>query len=1124
MFLSAGLGGLRYPMVSIGGQEIVSLHEFCDQPDVGEERVQAVLERLLRIMDNVWGFHRAVPDFDMRGSYDAVLPPHLLLHAVAFPADAVVTPITPDRLPSPLPKIGDAVVLLGFAVHKIDPLHRTLTLRAPIGAPAFAVRARIPDGEPLPDYQAHQIVEVIAGEVIETRMSRLCGEVAALGMGIDPAAPHVPLAANIRLPNPLDALPHLLDQKRGANIATIHGDFNLENILVDPQLGDISLIDFAEARQDHVLHDLLHLEAEVIVHILPGIIARHKLDPAHVLATLGWQLHRAMGGPANDPGMPEHPALCKPWVLLRAIRLAARRYLFDTEDAGEYYHGLALYLLGTLRFKNLGARPEHPLPKQLAFWGAALACQWLAHPNTRTPPDALVPLLETARSLWSASAGRTPRPGPASADVAELLAALPTDKLPPGGALPAGSRMPLERNPRFVGRQPELLRLAATLKRGHISSPEIGDGPKVEDHLHVLRQPTQAGRAIAVAGLGGVGKTQLACEFVHRCGRFFAGGVFWITCADPAAVPAEIAACGDRGGLHVRPNFGELPLEQQVQLVLDEWRKPIPRLLVFDNCETPELLERFFPREGGARALLTSRRAGWQTELGIATLDLEVLPRAASLALLRAHQPDADADLLDAIAQELGDLPLALHLAGSYLARYRYETDAAGYLDSLRISSPLGHLSLQGRTLLPTEHDGNVARTFALSYDQLDQDDPIAKLALGLLQGAACLAPSQPIPEALVRLALDADGEDAAKAARAGFEMGSAIDQLVELGLMRAEADHALWLHRLVAVFTRDRAGTSLERVRARVERALGAEAERLNKQRDPAPLRGWQVHLRHVADDALRRGDEMAADLGHALAEHLYQTGDYAAARAYHELVLNIRRTLLGSNHPAIARSLTQIGKALLFYGDAIHAQPYFEQALEIQQQTLGDHADTATTLNHLGFLLMRHEQLDAAQPYHEQALRIRRRILGDHHPAVADSFSNLAYIEYARGHLNAAQALLQQALFVQRKATGDEHPDTARLLIHLGELLTAQSKFEEAESVFNQAMVILERELGDNHPETARTLSGLGNVRRLVGDIAGAKSYYKRALDVFMNYHGAEHFRTRQVLAQLSALHRAV
>src|SRR6185295_2191604 len=115
-----------------------------------------------------------------------------------------------------------------------------------------------------------------AGTVIETRESRLHTEVAALAAGIDPAAPSLLLSRHIRLPNPLEALPRLLNQVRNVNIATIHGDFNLENILIEPQLGDISLIDFADARKDHVLHDLLHLETELITHILPEIIFQHQ--------------------------------------------------------------------------------------------------------------------------------------------------------------------------------------------------------------------------------------------------------------------------------------------------------------------------------------------------------------------------------------------------------------------------------------------------------------------------------------------------------------------------------------------------------------------------------------------------------------------------------------------------------------------------------------------------------------------------------------------------------------------------------------------------------------------------------------------------------------------------------
>jgi tetratricopeptide (TPR) repeat protein len=1114
---ASGWGGLRYPMMGSGNLDIIGLRDFCLQPDVDVALIQAVLERLLRIMDNVWGFHTAAPNFAFQPSYDAVLPPKLLIRPAAR-AGAPHTLISPRRLPLRDLQPGDTVSLTGFAVQKVDRARRTVTLRVPAtrpDAPAFGVRLSIPEAEPMPDYRSRQIVDLPFGEVIETRESRLRAEVASLGVGVDPDALRAPLTEHLWLPNPLAALPSLLNQTRGVNVATIHGDFNLENILIDPQLGDVSLIDFANARQDHILHDLLHLESQILIHILPELIHRHQLDPALVLVDLSWRLHRAISHPAGDQSLPEHQALHKPWVMLSAIRRAARRYLFDTDDPGEYYQGLTLYLLGVLRYKNLSQPAAPRLPKQIAFWGAALAYYWLAHPDARTPPPAMAHLLDRPRlsskpSMYyeiGALPGDLPAPPTLRTQLraepgAELLAALPVDRLPPGGALPPGSRMPLERNSRFVGRQEQLKQLAIELKRGQVREADPTNG------------------TIAIAGLGGVGKTQLACEFAHRFGRFFVGGVFWLSCADPQAIAAEVAACGELAALSARVNFRELPQAEQVQLVLAEWQKPIPRLLIFDNCEAPDLLDRWRPRRGGCRLLLTSRRADWETTRGIPTLALDVLRRAESTALLREHQPDADHALLGEIAHELGDLPLALHLAGSYLARYRHATDAAGYLASLRQAPLLGHESLRGGGLSPTEHDPHVARTFAFSYDQLNRDEPTAELARSLLHYAACLAPGEPIPESLARLALLARHEEAADIVRAGFQLGGAMNQLIELGLVRVEADRALWLHRLVVAFTRERMADRLGEAQAMVERALGAEAERLNARREPAELRSWQVHLRFVTDAALPRCDEAAADLGHTFAEHLYQIGDYQGACAYHRRSLSIRQAVLGAGHPVTALSLAQLGKSLFLYGDEAQARPYFEQALAIQRLELGEHNDTATTLNHLGFLLQLQGELSAARQCHEQALHIWRSILGPEHPAVVDSLCNLAYVEYSEGKLDAAHSLLQQALSVQRKATGSEHPETARVLTHLGELLQAQGKLEEAESVLNEALVIQVQQLGAEHPDTARTLCYHGDVRRLAGDIARARWYYERALHVFQACHGHDHFRTRRVQAQLAAL----
>jgi len=213
----------------------------------------------------------------------------------------------------------------------------------------------------------------------------------------------------------------------------------------------------------------------------------------------------------------------------------------------------------------------------------------------------------------------------------------------------------------FVGRAADLRALATALKGG---------------------KTVAASQTAAIIGLGGMGKTQLASEFVHRYGSFFAGGVCWLSFADPSAVPTEVATCGGPGVLALHPEFHTLPLADQLQLVQAAWQSPLPRLLVFDNCEDEALLAQWRPPYGGCRALVTSRRAQWEATLGMRALPLGILQRGESLALLRHHRPDLSVDNADlnAIATDLGDLPLALHLAGSFLARYRQAITPAAYV------------------------------------------------------------------------------------------------------------------------------------------------------------------------------------------------------------------------------------------------------------------------------------------------------------------------------------------------------------------------------------------------------------------------------------------------------------
>lgn len=629
--------------------------------------------------------------------------------------------------------------------------------------------------------------------------------------------------------------------------------------------------------------------------------------------------------------------------------------------------------------------------------------------------------------------------------------AMPLDVVPGHAALPPGSLMPLSTNPLFVGRERELRDLARLLKGG----------------------ATAAINPLAAAtGLGGIGKTQLASEFLHRYGQFYPGGVFWLSFENAEAVPAEIARCGGAGHLDLRPNFASLPLDDQIRLVQAAWQLDLPRLLVFDNCEDEALLDQWRPKSGGCRVLVTSRRAAWSKTLGVQTLKLETLPRAESIALLRKHRPDLAADdhALDALADYLGDLPLALHVAGSYLALYQDDLTAEEYLSELQAADGFDAELLAGEDGYATGHDQSVLRTFRLSYDKLDPAKPRDALALRLLHRAAYCAPGEPLPRELLIAITGIDPADK-KAIR---PVTPALRRLSDLGLLEIEESGALRLHRLLAAFVR--AVAADEEAQGDVEQTLLETANRLNKAGDPRPLLLLQAQLRAVTDAAYRRQDERAAGLCNTLGYHLKMIGDYRGPQRYFERALAINEAMLGTEHPDTATSLNNLGNLLQTQDDYARARLYLERALAIREAMLGaEHPDTAQSLDNLGALLQAQGDYARARPYHERALAIYEAVLGPEHPDTAQSLNNLGGLLQAQDDYAGARSYYERALAIWEAMLGPELPTTAQSLNNLGALLQAQGDYVGARPYYEQALAIIERVLNHDHPTTQLIRSNL-------------------------------------------------
>jgi tetratricopeptide (TPR) repeat protein len=330
-------------------------------------------------------------------------------------------------------------------------------------------------------------------------------------------------------------------------------------------------------------------------------------------------------------------------------------------------------------------------------------------------------------------------------------------------------------------------------------------------------------------------------------------------------------------------------------------------------------------------------------------LILGVLDRRDSVALLREHRPDLspeDLDLHD-IARELGDLPLALELAGSFLRKYRFAVTPEDYLVQLQSPDLLQHPSLQAGDISLTDREQNVARTFALSYERLDTTDPTDASAVALLARAARFAPGEPIPRELLLSTLDLPGDDHDAALRAE----DALQRLGELGLLETEETGALRLHRLLATFVRDTTGDT--EAQEAVEEALLEIVGSLLAEGYPTPLLVLQPHLRAVTDTAQEREDEQAALLCNQLGYYLRMIGEYTETRPLYERALAIREKVLGPEHPNTARSLNNLALLLDNQGNYEEARPLYERALAIREKVLGpEHPNTELVRQNLASL----------------------------------------------------------------------------------------------------------------------------------------------------------------------------
>jgi tetratricopeptide (TPR) repeat protein len=687
------------------------------------------------------------------------------------------------------------------------------------------------------------------------------------------------------------------------------------------------------------------------------------------------------------------------------------------------------------------------------------------------------------------------------AEALALLAKLPEDKIPIVGDLPAGSLHKLPPSKNFVGREDDLISLAKQLKQGELS--------------------------VISTAMGGMGKSTLASEFIYRYGRYFAGGVYWLSFADPSAIESEIAACGGYDAMQVFHESEELSLHERCKRVRSAWNEPIPRLLVFDNWDQTQSiseLDAYLPKAGGCRVLITSRNSQWPVkQRKLAILPLGLLSRPESIALLQHYIAISQHDA-NAIAEELGDLPLALTLAGRFLDRYQSNPlgKPQNYLVHLRNKlfhhrSMLTQVGQSEQNSPLNRQELGLQASFELSYERLQATDELDRFAIAALARASYFAPNEPIPQLLLEQSLgEIDPEDEEQA----LLRADAIKRLLELGLLEPFDQQTVKIHQLIARYAQ--AAIQDQQAQAQFENSLVAETHKLVNQQQPAALRALMPHLRYAYQARRGREELASAELALALGRAEQAQINYGKAEPLLREALAIRQKQVGAEHPDTATSLHNLAGLYYAQGRYGEAEPLYLQALAIWQKQLGaEHPGTAASLNNLAGLYYAQGRYGEAEPHYREALAIRQKQLGAEHPDTAQSLNNLALLYESQGRYGEAEPLLREALAIWQKQLGAEHPDTAASLYNLANLYYAQGRYGEAEPLYLQALAIWQKQLGAEHPTTAASLNNLAELYDSQGRYGEAEPLLREALAIRQKQLGAEHPDTAASLYNLAYLY---
>lgn len=616
---------------------------------------------------------------------------------------------------------------------------------------------------------------------------------------------------------------------------------------------------------------------------------------------------------------------------------------------------------------------------------------------------------------------------------------------------------------------------------------------------------------LALVGLGGIGKTQVALEFAYAVKAMRPEfSIFWVAalsaesfeqaCAEIARKTHLTQASGDK------EDVKELFKQSLSAETAGQW------LLIIDNADDMDILfgsgsgsggssgiADYFPTSEDGLILFTTRFYEAAVALaGADVIELKEMSREEAVNFLEKSLIQKDLLSNEAITFELLDeltyLPLAIAQATGYLNTNRITITQ--YLRLLR-NTEQDIISIMSREFRDsTRYRGSqnaVATTWLVSFDQILKSDPIAA---DLLSFMSCIEPKA-IPRSILPVTQPEE------------RMVSAIGTLSGYTFMIRRDNREVYdLHRLVHLATRiwvGRNSLAAERVVKAIRHVAGAFPL------DEYANRGlWREYLPHSLKLLeSNHGEDLVERyiLCTKVGRCLRADGRVGEALRWLKETFRWNKDNLGEEDEDRLESQRVLASAYLDNGQIGKAVELLEHVVAVQEVLGEEHPSRLASQYRLAIAYRFNEQIGEAAKLLEHVLDIREKVLVEEHPERLAIEQALASVYRADGQVGKAVKLLEHVVAIREKVLVEKHPHRLNSQQALAIAYKADGQVGKAVKLLEHVLAIREKVLVEEHPDRLKSQHALALTYKDDGQVGEAVKLLEHVVAVTAKVLGEEH-----------------